>query len=201
VNHLAHLRLAPPDPRVRAGALLGDFARGLDVQALPAPTQQGLLHHRAIDRFTDAHPAFAQSRARVQAPLRRFAGVLVDVFYDHFLADGWPEFGDGRPLGAFTAEVYAQLQTEAASLPPALAAALPRMIRNDWLAQCRTDVGVAAVLARIAARLRRPVPLADAVADLQQQRPAFAADFALFWRDVAAFAASMEHGPEDQRAS
>lgn len=196
MNHLAHLWLAPPDPQVRAGALLGDFARGLDLQTLPARAREGLLHHRAIDRFTDAHPAFAQSRARVQAPLRRFSAVLVDVFYDHFLAAGWRELGDGRPLAAFTAEVYAQLRAQEPLLPQPLRAALPRMIGSDWLAKCRTDAGVGAVLSRIAARLRRPVPLADAVADLQQQRAALAADFAAFWPDVRAFAAG-----QDQRAS
>jgi acyl carrier protein phosphodiesterase len=188
VNHLAHLLLAPREPMVRLGNLLGDFVRGHDVASLPAPVRAGIEQHRAIDRFTDAHAMFRRSRARVSAPLRRFSGVLVDVFYDHFVARDWARLGEPLPLRAFTAEVYGLLRAHAALLPERLRTALPPMIARDWLAACGDLDGVAAVLHRLSLRLRRPVALAAGAEDLRRHRAAFAADFAAFWPDVAAFA-------------
>ncbi|MGE3171095.1 MAG: ACP phosphodiesterase [Planctomycetota bacterium] len=188
MNHLAHLWLAPPAALPRVGNLLGDFAAGLDLDALPDPVRRGVEQHRAVDRFTDAHPVFRRSRARVAPPLARWSGVLVDVFYDHFLARDWHLHGDGRPLDAFTQEVYAQLLQHRPLLPERLRAALPRMIDNDWLAISRTRDGVRLVLERLRRRLRRDAPLDDGVDDLTRHYDAFAADFEAFAPELRTFA-------------
>src|SRR5690349_14540980 len=101
MNWLAHLRLAPREPLLRLGNLAGDFVRGVYVSALHGGLQRGIAMHRAIDRFVDAHHAVRTAKERLQPPFRRFAGVLVDVWFDHFLARGWQRFGDGRTLAAF----------------------------------------------------------------------------------------------------
>src|SRR6187549_190225 len=99
MNWLAHLLLSPPEPLLRLGNLSGDFVRGIDVTLLRPELQLGITQHRRIDAFVDAHPLVRRSRERLDAPFRRFAGVLVDVYYDHFLARDWAALGDGRPLG------------------------------------------------------------------------------------------------------
>jgi acyl carrier protein phosphodiesterase len=191
VNWLAHLRVAPAAPLLRLGHLCGDFARGADLGALPAAVRLGIDQHRLLDRFTDAHPAFQRSRERLGAPWRRFAGVLVDVFYDHFLARDWRRHGDGQPLRAFVDQGYALLVEHAPILPPRLAAALPHMLRDDWLGGYATLGGIDATLARMASRGARLAPLTRGGELLRQHRGALARDFARFFPELLAFAAAL----------
>ncbi|MEQ1633574.1 MAG: ACP phosphodiesterase [Planctomycetota bacterium] len=188
MNHLAHLRLSPADPDWRLGSLLGDFVRGEDWQRWPDRVKQGIELHRAVDAFTDAHRCVRASVARVDGPLRRFAPVLVDVFYDHFLLQRWHELGPGTPVATFAAEVYALLDLQSASLPERLRRVVPRMIEHRWLEQSRDLDGVHRVLERIAMRLSRPVPLPLGAEILACHYEAFAGDFAAFWPEVARFA-------------
>ena len=90
MNFLAHVFLAGDDPALQAGGVLGDFCTPAEAAALPAAVRAGIDLHRRIDAFTDRHAVTRRSCARVSATRRRFAGILVDVFYDHHLAVHWP---------------------------------------------------------------------------------------------------------------
>lgn len=188
MNHLAHLRLSPADPDWRLGSLLGDFVRGEDWQRWPDRVKQGIELHRAVDAFTDAHRCVRASVARVDGPLRRFAPVLVDVFYDHFLLQRWHELGLETSVTTFASSIYELLQDRHASMPQGLRTVLPRMIEHRWLEQSGDLDGVHRVLARIAMRLRRAVPLPLGAEILHRHYDAFAGDFADFWPAVARFA-------------
>ena len=89
MNYLAHVHLAEPSAAGRFGALLGDFVKGAPDPELPPSVRRGILMHRRIDAHTDAHPVHRTSRRRFAGPRRRFAGIIVDVAYDHFLASAW----------------------------------------------------------------------------------------------------------------
>lgn len=191
VNYLAHLRLAPAAPLLRLGNLLGDFVRGVDVSALPLLVQEGIAQHRAIDRFTDSHPVFRQSRARLGAPLHRVSGVLVDVFYDHFLARHWQRWGDGRTLAEFTADVYRLLAGQRELLSPQLRAALPHMVAQDWLGSYGDLRSVDEALLRMAGRLRHRTPLAEGGAVLRAHYEALHGDFAVFFPEAMVHAQSL----------
>jgi len=184
MNWLAHLRLAPTEPLLRIGNLCGDFVAGVDLASLPPAIQGGIWQHRALDRFVDAHAITAQSRQRLGLPFRRFAGVLVDVFYDHFLARDWARLGDGRPLAAFATATYDLLDAHAAVLPERLRAALPAMRAQDWLASYAELDGIDVVLARMAARLGRPTPLGEGGTVLRACYEALGEDFAALWPDL-----------------
>jgi acyl carrier protein phosphodiesterase len=188
VNHLAHLALSPADPHWRIGALLGDFVRGQDLAAHPDGVRRGIELHRAIDAFTDAHATFQASRRRIDGPLRRFSGVLVDVFYDHFLMQRWNVLRPGPGHDLFAAEVYAMLRQQRVLLHGAIHVHLDRMIENRWLEKAHNVDGVRAVLARIAMRMRREVPLPLGAEFLSRHYDAFAADFDGFWPDIEQFA-------------
>jgi acyl carrier protein phosphodiesterase len=194
MNWLAHLRLGGPERLLRLGNLSGDFVRGADLASLHPDLVRGVRMHQAIDRFVDAHPAVAGSRARLQPHWRHLRGVLVDVFYDHVLASRWHEFGDGRPLRAFVDDVHADLAAHAAALPPRLQQALPWLRSQDWLASYARLDGIEAILDRMARRLSRPAPLAGAVAELRERGDEFAADFAALWPDLVAYAAALAGG-------
>lgn len=189
MNWLAHLRLSPSQPLVRLGNLAGDFVQGVELATLPEDLQAGVALHRAIDRFVDAHPVVVAAKARLQPPFRRFGGVLLDVFFDHFLARDWQHFGDGRALPAFLAEVHDDLRTHHAVLPAPLQRVAPRFCADGWLEGYASVDGIARVLGLMAGRLSRPTPLADGAALLREGHAAFERDFAALWPELSTFVA------------
>ncbi|MBA4743080.1 MAG: DUF479 domain-containing protein [Azoarcus sp.] len=189
MNFLAHAWLAGDSPADRLGGLIGDFVKGPLPAGLPADVAEGVRLHRAIDTFADSHPAFIASRARVPASRRRVAGILVDMFYDHFLARHWREFHDW-PLEDFTAGTYRLMADHGAILPPRLATLLPAMAGDDWFASYRDAESVAYALDRMARRLSRPGLLTGSGAVLFEDYAGFEADFHVFLPDAREFVAA-----------
>ena len=189
MNYLAHMFLSDGTPEALVGNLAGDFVRGVDVASLSQSLRDGVALHRAVDRFTDSHPLVMQSRSRLPASWRHYRGVLVDVFYDHFLARDFDRHA-GEPLEAFAARVYAALGTQRDSLPPRLQQAAPVMIEHDWLRAYSRIEGLEVVLRGMSRRTKREVTLDHATADLQQHYAAFESDFVQFFPDLLQFASS-----------
>lgn len=191
MNFLAHAFLAGPDPADRLGGMLGDFVKGPLPAGLPAPVAAGVALHRRIDSYADAHPAFRASRARVSAGRRRYAGIMIDLFYDHFLARAWDEFSP-EPLPDFTAGTYALLARHSALLPPRLAQIFPHMRREDWLGSYRALPSVGEALDNMSRhRLSRPNPLAGAAEELEVGYGGFERDFRAFLPDALSFAGQL----------
>lgn len=180
INYLAHIYLAGPDPGLRAGALLGDFVKGPVGEHWPSSVARGIRLHRRIDILTDAHPVWRRSRARFPRELRRFAGITVDLCYDHFLARHWAAH-HAQPLDAFTRAAYADIGVHAAHFPPRLRHIFPRMVAEDWLAGYAHFEAVQRALTRMSLRSPRAAPLAatgPAAAALYEH---LEGDFALFF--------------------
>ena len=195
MNWLAHLRLSPSTPPLRRlGNLAGDFVAGVDLATLHAELRAGVRLHRAIDAFVDAHPVVVAAKARLVPPFRRFAGVLLDVWFDHFLARDWQRFGDGRPLPQFLAEVHADLREHHALLPAPLQRVAPRFCADGSLEGYASVDGIARVLGLMARRLSRPTPLADGAELLRADYAAIESDFAALWPALTAFAATQGDG-------
>jgi acyl carrier protein phosphodiesterase len=85
-------------------------------ESLPLAIRQSIWLHRKIDAFTDAHPVFRASKGRLRPPWRRYAGILVDVFYDHFLARDWALYSSVS-LRDFSWSVYRTLHSHHEGLP------------------------------------------------------------------------------------
>ena len=183
MNYLAHLLLAGPTEAWRLGALLGDFMVGHPLATFPPTVQEGIRLHREIDRFTDAHPVFRRSRSRLDPGLCRFSGVIVDVFYDHFLARGWDAWCE-QPLTGFAAEVYGMLERRLPELPPRMQEVVPFMIREDWLTSYRETQHVGRALRGMSRRLKRENPLGEAIGELHAHYPELQSDFDAFFPDV-----------------
>lgn len=192
MNYLAHLLLSSHSSDALLGALLGDFVKGRAMHAYAPPVRDAIALHRAIDRYTDAHEIVRESRARVSTERRRFAGVLVDIFFDHFLARYWGRFCS-QPLDAFTAQVYTVLRTRRAELPERLARMAPYMSAEDWLGSYAEIWAVDAALQGMARRLRRyprAAVFADGVQELERRYPQFEQDFLSFFPHLLAFSES-----------
>ena len=187
MNFLAHLYLADRQPDALLGSLMGDFVKGPLEGRFSAELTRALAQHRKVDAFTDAHPIVRASRGRVAPARRRFAGILVDVFYDHFLALHWEDYAD-EPLEAFTREVYALLRTREAILPERLRLIAPRMAQLDWLGSYRRVEAVHVALDRMGERLKRGNALLGAGEELTANYAGLQADFRAFFPEVVRFA-------------
>lgn len=154
MNYLAHLYLADLNNDSPVGQFLGDFVKGRQLNHYDDSLRAAILFHRKIDSFSDSHPIIKICRDRFKPPLRRFAGVIVDVCFDHFLARHWDTYSN-EPLIAFTRRVYAQLDRGRAQLTERSEFVLTRMIAHDWLGSYFHLENVGLALDRIAARLTR----------------------------------------------
>lgn len=155
MNHLAHLYLARAEPESRLGNLLGDFRRQVDPTELSVPVRRGLDNHRHVDALTDAHPLVAHGRRLFSRRRRRFAGIALDVVFDHFLIRHWSRFAT-QPLDKFIGEVYRDLEYTMPGLVEPARVSLQTMIDRDWLRACASLDSSGRVLDHLAGRLRFP---------------------------------------------
>jgi acyl carrier protein phosphodiesterase len=187
MNFLGHLYLSPPDEDALLGSLLGDFVKGPIADRYPGPVARAIALHRRLDSFTDSHPAVKLSKSRISEKRRRYAGIMIDVFYDHFLARHWDEYHD-EPLRMFAARVYDILQRRHQELPERLQRMAPSMARWDWFGSYAEVESIYGALNRISQRLRRDNPLFDSAEELLQHYADLETDFRVFLPDARDYA-------------
>ncbi len=186
MNYLAHLHLGGQRPGQLLGSLYGDFVKGR-LQGQFAPEIEGAIQlHRSIDVFTDRHPLVDVALSRFSLTRRRYAGIVLDVFFDHCLARDWVLYAD-RPLELFTSDVYRVLSSER-QLPERLAKIAPYMVANDWLGSYQEFEVLEQVLRGISRRLTRPEELAAAMQELRRLYEPLSEDFRLFYPQLQDFA-------------
>ncbi|RAI72424.1 ACP phosphodiesterase [Pseudomonas fluorescens] len=186
MNYLAHLHLGGQRPGQLLGSLYGDFVKGR-LQGQFAPEIEGAIQlHRSIDVFTDRHPLVDVALSRFSLTRRRYAGIVLDVFFDHCLARDWALYAD-RPLALFTSDVYRVLSSER-QLPGRLAQIAPHMVANDWLGSYQEFEVLEQVLRGISRRLTRPEELAGAMQELRRLYEPLSEDFRLFYPQLQDFA-------------
>ena len=188
MNYLAHAWLARQSDDAILGAILGDFVHGQAALAdWPPAVRAEILRHRRIDQFTDTHPAVVAARGLFDvAGLRRYAGIVLDVQFDHCLARDWNRWSD-TPLDAFTARVYRVLREHDARLPARLRAIAPRMAAHDWLGSYRQRDNVDRAVHGIATRLsRHGQRLVECLPLLRANEAAIDAGFESFFPDLIA---------------
>ena len=154
MNFLAHVFLARQDDEAMLGALLGDFVGSADLHRYSATMQREILLHRKIDSYTDRHPEVVAARALFPEGRRRYAGIALDVYFDHLLARAWSAHSDVA-LDVLTRRLYATLQAHHALLPERLQQIAPHMAAHDWLGSYRQRDSIDRALSRIATRLSR----------------------------------------------
>src|SRR5215207_2046643 len=136
MNHLAHLVLADPDPQSLAGNLSGDFVKGVLGDRFPPRMAAGIMQHRRIDAFTDSHPSVAAFRRVLVPEHGHYARVIADMFFDHFLACRFEEYG-GESLEAFLERTFATIDRHQELLPERLSVVYPYIRDEQWLQSYR----------------------------------------------------------------
>ena len=199
MNYLAHLFLAHTDPDEQLGSIIADFTRGR-LETLAKDYSSGIVRgigiHRKVDLFTDQHPAVIASKAYFSKERRRYAGIILDVFYDHLLSRHWARYSPGdRHL--FIGQMYHLMQQNYEQLPTRLQRLLPRMVASDWLGSYEDVQILALVFERMATRLRSPNRLAGSLEEIEAHYAKLETQFLMFFPDLVSFA----EGLNQQRGS
>jgi acyl carrier protein phosphodiesterase len=181
MNFLAHLYLSGDDPEIRLGNFIGDFVRGRDLSARYSPCIfKGILLHREIDEFTDRHPIVKQSKDRLRPKYRHYAPVIVDIFYDHFLAVNWHLYHP-QLLPDFAEECYQYLEESLPILPEQVKWMLPHMVRGNWLVNYARVEGIQQALNGMTRRSKFDSKMNESVAELVQSYDEFNTEFKSFF--------------------
>ncbi len=187
MNFLAHLYLSGNDPELAIGNFIADFIKGSSgFDHFPLRIQEGIMLHRAIDEFTDNHPIVLKSKQRLQPIYRHYSGVIVDIFYDHFLALDWNEFHD-KSLRAFVNEQYDLLKANFEILPLRTQNMLPYMIQHDWLFNYQYLDGIQKVMKGMANRTKFNSKMEQSVKELKLYHKEFRNEFHLFFPELISF--------------
>ena len=180
-------------PASMLGNFLADFVKGSVEGRFPREVIEGIRHHRRADHFTDAHEVFGASRRLVSTPRRRYAGVIIDVVYDHFLATSWDQYCS-QGLDEFVGRVYENLGGHDVAMPHPVPIVIEKMVREDWLRSYRTVEGIDRTFQRISRRLRWENPLDTAIEELEQNYDLLQDHFHSFFPEVLArFGTSAQH--------
>ena len=183
MNFLAHFLLSHQTPELVVGSFLGDFVRGKRYQTYAPAIGRGILLHREIDRFTDAHPVFRQSKRRLVPEQGHYAGVVVDVFYDHLLARRWEHYSE-EPLPEFAQRMYAILREHHNQLPLLAQRVLGYMETHDWLANYAHPEAIARTLSGMQQRANFPNRMGREVADLKSNKRLYGQEFQEFFTQL-----------------
>jgi acyl carrier protein phosphodiesterase len=186
MNFLAHLKLSGDHEKIMLGNFIADHIRGNKIQHFPPEVINGIMLHRKIDYYTDHHPAFIQTRTRLHKKYHKYAGVIADIFYDHFLARNWDEYSE-ISLSHFTSYSYGILLRNYTMLPRKTKQLLPFIIMQNWLASYGKLDGLTRTFDMMARRAKNKSNMEFAVDDLQADYDLYKADFERFFPDIAAF--------------
>lgn len=185
MNWLAHIHLAQLAGCELAPSLLPDLMNVRNLESVTLSQARAIAIHQAIDRFTDQHALVLHSKGLISVPYTRFAGVLVDIFYDYCLCQHWQHHSK-QALAEFLKAAHQAIQTAIPEQPLVTQPIFERLLEQQWLASYSSHAGIALSLARISQRIKRPTDLAPAVEQLIEHEARFQADFAVFYPELCA---------------
>jgi len=183
LTYLAHLYLAQPNADSHFGNLLGDFGGKVHAKQLPTTVQNGLENHYLVDRFTDSHTSEIQAKHLFSLARKRFAGIALDVLFDHFLIRHWSQFNE-VPLVQFKKNSYALLNENLNIMPNKMQQVVIRMSQNDWFKEYETIEGIGFALDNIAKRIRFTNQFSGSIEDIRRNCAELEAVFLIFFPEL-----------------
>ena len=183
MNFLAHIYLSGDNDLIKIGNFMADGIRGKQFETFPAEIQKGIILHRAIDTYTDAHPTFRQSTKKLHEKYHHYAGVIIDVFYDHFLAKNWKTYSDEN-LEDFVKRFYDSLTENHALLTERTQHLMPVMFRENWLVSYQTIEGIHHILTQMDRRTKNTSKMQFASNELKEYYTEFETEFTAFFEEL-----------------
>jgi acyl carrier protein phosphodiesterase len=188
MNFLAHIYLSNDKDLIKIGNFMADGIRGKHYEHLPEDVQKGIVLHRAIDAYTDVHPIFREGTKRLHEKYHHYAGVIMDVFYDHFLAKNWSQYSDEK-LEDFVERFYQALRDNYDILTEKTQGLMPYMIQYNWLVNYQYKEGIARILLQMDKRTKNNSKMQYSIVELETYYDLFEQEFTEFFEDLRAFAA------------
>ena len=186
MNFLAHIYLSGNNDLIKIGNFMADGIHGKNFDDFPREVGLGITLHREIDTFTDFHPIFRKSKHRLHEKYGHYSGVIIDIFYDHFLAKNWEKYSDEK-LEDFTAHFYRVLEDNYSILTEKTKGLMPYMIKYDWLTSYATIEGISRILFQMDHRTKNKSGMQFSVNELQEFYTDFEEEFTLFFEEMRAF--------------
>ncbi len=183
MNYLAHIFLSGNQDGIKIGNFIADFVPGKKYLNYPEDIQKGILLHRKIDTYTDAHPIFRHSKKRLFGDFRHYSAVIVDMFYDHFLARNFTDYSE-QPLEVYVSSFYALLKKNQHLLPDNVKRVLPVMMKYNWLLSYRELDKLQDILKQMNNRTRHNSNLHHSISILKTDYSLFYDDFQVFFEDI-----------------
>ncbi|RDI05468.1 ACP phosphodiesterase [Flavobacterium sp. AG291] len=185
MNFLAHIYLSGDNDLIKIGNFMADGIHGKP-DNFPTDVQKGIMLHRAIDTYTDAHPVFRQGTKRLHARYHHYAGVIMDIFYDHFLAKNWSDYHN-QPLLDYTLAFYKSLEENYEMLTEKTKVLMPYMVQYNWLASYATIEGIGRILTQMDNRTKNKSGMRTSVDELQEFYKEYETEFTAFFEDIQVF--------------
>lgn len=189
MNFLAHLFLSGDNDLVKIGNFIGDFVKGNQLENYNEKIQFGIRLHREIDSFTDSHPVVLESKLRLRPKFGHYSPVIVDVYYDHFLAKNWSKFS-AIELEKYTLDFYQMIKKYSTVIPQAVNNMLVYMSAKNWLFNYRTIDGIDRALKGMSRRTKFESNMDKAVVSLEANYQEFQNEFDKFFPELQSHAQS-----------
>lgn len=183
MNYLAHIYLSGTNDLLKIGNFMADSIKGNTYKLFDDEIMKGILLHRHIDSFTDAHPIYRKSKHRLHEKYGHYSGVIMDILYDHFLAKNWTSYSD-ESLENYAANFYNLLENNEAILTEKIKSIIPYMIEQNWLASYASLTGIEKILYQMDYRTKHRVHMQEAMVELQAFYLEFEAEFFLFFDEL-----------------
>ena len=193
MNYLAHIYLSGNDDELKIGNFIADSVKGKDYLSFPENIKNGILLHREIDTFTDAHPLVRAGTARLMPNYGLYSGVIVDILYDHLLAKNWKEY-HSQNLKDYVSEFYDLLKKKYSVLPKRVQNFLPIMLEQNWLLSYASLTGIETILFQMNHRVKNEVKLHLAVHEFQEHYEEFDSEFRVFFEEIKSFVLKLRKG-------
>tara|TARA_R110001606_G_scaffold6782_2_gene30335 strand:+ start:1735 stop:2331 length:597 start_codon:yes stop_codon:yes gene_type:complete len=186
MNFLAHIYLSFNDKEITIGNFIADSIRANKFQHLPIKVQKGIKLHRLIDTYTDTHAIPKISSKRLHANYSHYSRVIVDIYYDHFLAKNWSKYSD-IPLDVFVDNFYDLLEDNYEILPDGIKRMMPYMIADNWIFNYSKMDGIARVLNGMNRRTKNKSRMNFAILDLEEHYDEFEKEFTEFFEELISY--------------
>lgn len=182
MNYLAHLYLSFGDEGTVVGNFMADAIKGKQYLKFEESIQHGILIHREIDTFTDSHKLVKKGKRRLRR-YRHYAGVIMDVYYDHFLSKNWKNYSE-EPLEIFTRRNYDLLHSYGNLLPTRIRYMLGYMSERDWLYNYQYLEGIQWALTGMSKRTAHQSGMENALEELQEHYDLYENEFQAFFGEI-----------------
>lgn len=183
MNFLAHIYLSGNNEELMVGNFIGDFVKGGNLDDYTSQMQQGIRLHREIDNYTDSHEIVVESKIKLREKYRHYAPVIVDVYYDHFLAKNWNQFSS-TPLKKYTNEFYDTMSGYHNRIPKGVIHMLSYMSKDDWLYNYQFIEGIDKALTGMARRTKFESKMEEASESLQEYYSELSTEFFAFFPEL-----------------